>query len=364
MKRLIGFVLAIFIGFAVVYLLVWPTAVDPVAWDAPADRGYQGPFRQNQALQALKYLPIGDNEGPEDVAVDRSGRLYLAVYDGRIVRLQADGSNPENWMETGGRPLGVAFDGQDNLLVADAFKGLLRVTPDRQVSVLADSADGVPIRYANNVDVAADGRIYFSDSSMKFGAQASGGTYPASLLDIMEHGGHGRLLRHDPVSGTTEVLLTDLQFANGVAMGHDQRYALVVETGHYRVQRLWLQGPRAGDTEVLVENLPGFPDNLTRGLDGRYWVGLISPRNALLDGLSDRPLLRRVVQRLPAFLRPAAEAYGHVVAFDTNGSVLHSLQDPEGTYALTTGATETAEALYVTSLIMPVLARLPREAFE
>jgi hypothetical protein len=123
--------------------------------------------------------------------------------------------------------------------------------------------------------------------------------------------------------------------------------------------RHWLQGPRAGEWEPLIDELPGFPDNVNDGLDGRFWVALVSPRNALLDRVSGWPFLRKVVQRLPAFLRPAAVSWGHVFAVDASGEVVQNLQDPSGAHPLITGAAETEAYLYLGSLVAPTLARLP-----
>jgi sugar lactone lactonase YvrE len=360
MARRIAAALGLILSIVAVYLLVWPVPVKPVAWQAPAAPDYVGPFAQNERLKGLETLPIGDNHGPETVALDTQGRIYAATHEGRIVRLRADGSNPENWVTTGGRPLGIRFDRAGNLLVADAFRGLLRIAPDGAITVLATEADGKPILYANSVDVAEDGRIYFSDASTKFGARQWGGTYAASLLDILEHGGHGRLLVYDSEARNATSLVTGLNFANGVAIAHDQSYVLVTETGAYRVLRHWIAGPRRGRTEPLIENLPGFPDNLSTGLDGRFWLGLISPRNKLVDQLSSAPFVRAMIQRLPTFVRPQAVAYGHVLAIDSTGRVLASLQDPGGAYRLTTGATEARDYIYVSSLVMPTLGRLPK----
>ena len=360
MARKFRAAVGVILALVAVYFLFWPVPVSPVAWQAPPDPGYVGPFTRNERLKGLETLPIGDNHGPETVALDADGRIYASTHEGRIVRLQADGSRPENWVTTGGRPLGIRFDPAGNLIVADAFRGLLRIAPDRTVTVLATEADGKPILYANGVDVAADGTIYFSDASTKFGASQWGGTYPASLLDILEHGAHGRLLVYDPRTRMATSLVTGLSFANGVALAHDQSYVLVNETGTYRVLRHWIAGSRRGTTEPLIENLPGFPDNLSAGLDGRFWLALISPRNTLVDQLSDAPFARRMIQRLPTFVRPKAVAYGHVVAIDGAGRVLASLQDPDGRYRLTTGATEARDYIYVGSLVMPALGQLPK----
>lgn len=342
------------------YLLFWPVPVTPVAWDAPESAGFTGAFARNERLQRLEQLPIGANHGPETIAVDAGGRLYTATGEGNIVRLRPDGSSPEHWASTGGRPLGLSFDAGGTLFVADAFRGLLAISPGGAVRVVATEADGVPIRYANSVDVGSDGKVYFSDASTKFGAREWAGTYSASLLDILEHGGHGRLLVYDPASRRATTLIRGLNFANGVALAHDESFVLVAETGSYRVLRHWLAGPSRGRTEPLLQNLPGFPDNLSTGRDGRFWVALISPRNDLLDSLSGAPFARKVIQRLPAFIRPDAVAYGHLVAFDAAGNVLASLQDPAGTYRLTTGATDTDDYLYVGSLEMGTVGRVAR----
>ena len=50
-------------------------------------------------------------------------------------------------------------------------------------------------------------------ASTKCGAKESGGTYEAGLLDLMEHGGHGRLIVYDPMTRVTKTLLDGLNFA-------------------------------------------------------------------------------------------------------------------------------------------------------
>jgi hypothetical protein len=168
------------------------------------------------------------------------------------------------------------------------------------------------------------------------------------------------LLAYDPATGRTTTLLTGLNFANGVAMSHDQQSVLVNDMAEYRVVRVWVAGPRKGQSEPLIEALPGFPDNISTGLDGRYWVAFASPRNPLVDALAGKPFVRKMIQRLPAFLRPKPVRYGHVIAIDDAGRVVADLQDPSGAYPITTSATETPTHLYIGSLVAPVLGRLDR----
>jgi sugar lactone lactonase YvrE len=344
----------------VVYLLAWPVPIEPVSWFAPPNRGYEGVFYPNRDLAGLARLSLAGDHGPEDATLGPDGNVYVTTAEGNIVRLTPDGA-PERWVSTGGRPLGLKFDAAGNLVVADAYRGLLSISPARKIKVLTDTADGIPIRYANNLDIAADGRVFFSDASTRFGARAFGGTYEASLLDLMEHGGHGRLLVYEPATGTTRTLLDGLQFANGVALADDDDFVLVAETGAYQITLYWLADSRAGQSEVLIDQLPGFPDNLTRGLDGTFWLGFASPRNKLLDEMAPQPLKRMLVQRLPTFLRPKAEHYGHVIAVDRAGHVVDDLQDPGGEYPITTGVLETADCLFITSLVAPYLGVKSRE---
>lgn len=357
-KKVTG-ILVLVIGIILIYLMVWPVPIDPVAWNAPPNPGYTGPFSKNTVLADIETLSIGDNHGPEDLALDEKGFIYAATHEGWIVRLQPDGSSPENWVETGGRPLGSEFDNAGNLIVADAMRGLLSISPEKEVAVLTDIADGLPIVYADDLDIAADGKIYFSDASTKFSAAM--GTKESSVLDIIEHGGHGRLLMYDPETKQTSVLMKGLNFANGVAVSHDQQYILVCETGSYRVIKYWIAGPQKGQTEPFIENLPGFPDNITTGRNGRFWVALFAPRNALLDKWSDKPFFRKVIQRLPNFIKPKPEAYGHIIALDTAGKVVKNFQDPDTEYPKNTSVMETDQYLYIGSLVAPFAARLSKD---
>lgn len=362
MRRRVWLVVVGGVALLVAYLLAWPVPIDPVAWDAPPDPGYSGDFERNSRLAAAELWSIEPDEGPEDVVVAPDGTVYASVHAGWIVRRAPGADGFTRWVETGGRPLGLVLDGEGRLLIADAYRGVLRADPAAdppQLTVLADQIDGQPIVYANQIDVADDGTIYFSEASMKFGAEANGGSYEASVLDINEHQGNGRLCAIEPTTGSARELVGGLQFANGVAVSHDQRSVLVAETGSYRVVRWWRAGPKAGQLEPVIGPLPGFPDNLTRGLGGRYWLGLASPRRSIVDNASNTPFLRRIFERLPAFVKPQAVPYGHVLAFDDSGEIIADLQAPEGPLVFTTGAFETATHLHIASLRGPALGRLP-----
>ncbi len=340
----------------VAYLALWPVPIAPVNWKAPAAPGYVGPHAVNQKLAGLKMIDLGGEEGPEHIVLARDGTLYTTVLSGNILRMNPDGSGREVFANTGGRVLGFDFDAAGNLIAADAVKGLLSISPDRKITVLTDRVGGDPIRYADAVVVARNGKIYLSDASTRFAPAQWGGTFEASVLDIIEQSATGRILEYDPATRATRVVARGLSFANGVALSADEKDLFVNETGKYRVWKIATDardldvaqgGPQA---RVLLDNLPGYPDNLMRGLDGRIWLGFAKPRNPTIDNMAEKPFLRAVTLRLPRALWPVPKAYGHVIAFTEDGKVVADLQDPSGAYPETTAITETADRLYVQSL--------------
>ena len=357
MKKLTGAV--IFIVIIIIYLLTWPVPIAPVAWQPPPDPGYTGPFEVNTRLANIEKLSIEGAHGPEDIALDADGRIYAATHEGFIVRLENSNAEPEKWVNTGGRPLGIDFDGNGNLIVADGYIGLLSIAPDGKITTLVTSVDGIPLGFTDDVDVAADGKIYFSEASSKFNAKTYG-PLAASMLDLMEHGGHGKLIVYDPKTDKASTLISGLSFANGVAVSPDQSYVLVNETGNYRVLRYWITGPKEGTWEPLIESLPAFPDNISAGYDGRFWIALVAPRNPLLDSLADKPFIRKIIQRLPEAIKPKAAHYGHIIAINGNGEVVANLQDPNAACPVNTGVTETSQYLYIGSLVTDFIARLPK----
>lgn len=280
--------------------------------------------------------------------LDREGRLIAGLSDGAVVRVDPGSGAVTTLANTGGRPLGLHAEADGGVLVCDFERGLLRIASDGGIDVVVDQVDGVPLPFASNVVRDTDGTIYFSSSSSR---------YPLDeyMTDLVEHSGTGRLFRRTP-DGKVETLVNGLQFANGVVLAPDRSCVVVAETGAYRLSRYWLTGPNAGARDFLIENLPGFPDNLGLGSDGLIWITLPTPRNPLLDRLLPLPgLVRQLIWALPAAVRPAPPRTVWVMAVDFHGNVVHDLQCEGTDFAMVTGVAERNGTLYLGSLTEPAI---------
>ena len=356
-RKVVGWLLGL-LGVLVLYLFLWPVPIDPGVWESPPQPPFEGEFAANTVLQQMELFATPDSHGPEDVAVDAEGRVYVGVVEGKILRYDADGSNPQVFAETGGRPLGLDFDVDGNLIVADAAKGLLSADAEGKVTVLCTESNGVPLGFTDDVDVDSKNVARFSDASVKW-------DHHHVMNEALESRPNGRLVKYDIGTGECVDVLDELYFANGIAVSPDETYVLVNETMRYRTKRVFVRGPRAGVVETFIENLPGFPDGISTGSNGIFWLAVYAPRNELLDSAAPSPWLRRLIYRVPEDLKPKPRRHPFVLGLDASGKVVHNLQDSEGKdFSKSTSAEEVDGSLYVGSLTEPKWGRFDLSALQ
>jgi sugar lactone lactonase YvrE len=276
-------------------------------------------FTQTVFNVILEQIAAGNVNKPEAIAFDGDGLMYTANEDGRIIVLNRDGSNPQDYAQTGGRPLGLKFDLSGNLIVADAFQGLLSIDTTGQITVLSTSFGGIPFMLTDDLDIASDGTIYFSDA-----------TYLNNLNNISNDWGqpNGRLLSYNISTGVTSLLLDNLYFANGVSISNDESFLLVNETAASRVRRYWLTGPNAGQSGVFayINQNSWLPDNITCNDQSVFWVATI---------------------------------YGPVLGLDENGQIIYQLNFNSNLLNENTSAIQYNDTLYLGSLQDSHIGKIP-----
>lgn len=296
--------------------------------------GGDDPFAFNDKLGSVELIGLGDVEGPEDVVLDRQDNLYTGTRHGTIVRFFApDYKRSEVFARIGGHPLGLAFDKEGNLTTCVGGMGVYRVSPDGVISKVTDETnrsllsiiDDSRLRLPDDLDIAPDGRIFFSEATIRY-------EMSEWAVDALEGRGNGRLLCYDPTTDTTRTVLRGLIFPNGITICRDGQSLLFAETWACRISRYWFDGPHKGKTEIFIDNLPGYPDNINRGSNGTYWIALLGMRTKTFDLAMRKPgFRRRMARRLASdeWLFPNINR-GCVVRASDGGDILDVLWDRVG----------------------------------
>lgn len=305
--------------------LLYPSPIDSVVSHYSTPLPLTENLTRNEHLQAamISYLPTGLSGG-EDVAQGPNGCIYTGTQQGQVIKNCRPDLAQKGWqtiINTQGRPLGLHFDKQDNLIIVDAEKGLLRLSPENKLEVLVDSYQGTKLTLVDDLDIAQDGSIYFSNASQKFGLSEF-------TRDALSGRYTGQLFKFDPSNNQLSLLLDNLAFANGVALSADESFVLVNESWKYQITRYWLQGEKAGQSDIFLDKIPGTPDGISRAVDGSFWLAVHGPRSQLLTVIAEYPWLKNQAAKVPTWLTPHPDKYGFVIQLDQQGGIVQSLQDP------------------------------------
>lgn len=322
--------------------------------------------------------------GPETIVLDDDSNIYALTKEAKVIVFENMTSSIEDdnliyadakvLTSYVGRPLGGKFvTGTKTMYIADALLGLCRVDLSKKspklelvVSEIQTAAGEIsPILYANDVDVGKSGMVYFSDASNippERDSDLSFDTMYSYKLDFMRGKKTGRLLRYNPYTDETAVLVNDIWFANGVAVDADEKFVLVCETSMFRVLKYHLSGPKEGQLEISVDVLPGHVDGVDCNPDGICYVAIPSPvigLSKLLYKLSKsvEAAIKTFVMMFPKWLSPKPMRYGGFLELNTasNGNdkdvIQRIIQDPYGEQiGSITGVTEHKGKLYLGSL--------------
>ncbi|KAH0970995.1 hypothetical protein GBA52_023151 [Prunus armeniaca] len=156
--------------------------------------------RNAHMLKGSEFVGAGALAAPEDVAYDsKSGLIYTGCADGWVKRVtlneSAADSVVENWVFTGGRPLGLAHGHENEVFVADAEKVLVIVKRyaagkphlEKNAGVFAVNLNGEPTAHYS------DPELVLITSGIKIGNYLyCGSTVNPYIirLDVHQHPAH------------------------------------------------------------------------------------------------------------------------------------------------------------------------------
>ncbi|CAK9147870.1 unnamed protein product [Ilex paraguariensis] len=221
-------------------------------------------FPWEQVSSFIKPQLPSNATAPESFAFDfHGGGPYTGISDGRIVKYEGsydgfvdfaftastrskalcDGITNLTLSPICGLPLGLSFNYVTrNLYAVDPFIGLTVVGPHGGLATtLATSADGVPFSFLVGVDTdPLTGIVYFTDASAIYG--------PSNVTESIRR-------------------------AVGTAASGDGTFALVSEFIGKRIQKYWLEGPKANIAETFM-TFDGNPNKIKRNPLGDFWVAV------------------------------------------------------------------------------------------
>lgn len=331
------------LALLLVYLLFYPTGLSLRSWVPPPAPLLEGDYQKNDLLSNLDILYSGMCDKCEDIAIDSSGNIYGGDIHGNIMFFEKNTTAGKVLANTGGRPLGLHFDHSGDLIIADADKGILKYSKNGTLSTVVDRYEDYVFKFADDLEIDSTGIIYFTDASSRFG-------FAYNQKNILENQPTGSFYSYNPSTNELSLLMDSLNFANGVAIDHNEEFVFVNETMNYQLRRYWINGIKKGQWEVMFNNLPGFPDGISRGENGIFWLTFASPRVKILDDLLPHPFLRNILYRIPESLQPSPIHYGIILGIDREGRVVYNFQDPSGKFGEITSVQQFGDKLYLGSL--------------
>lgn len=333
-------------------------AIHPLAWQPSKISPFEGTTTLNEKLTKVSKISLNGWLGPEDIMFDSLGNLYCGVHnkdfsDGRILKIDTTGKI-EEFYNSGSWVAGLHFDKENNLIALSHKQGLISISPNKEVTILAEKDEkGNRFYIPNGLDIASDGKIYFTNTSeissynIKYGRKL--------ILEMIPRGG---LYCYDTKTKTLKTLISGTYFGNGVVVSKDENYLLMVETTQYRILKYWLKGTKIGTVEVFMDNLQGFPNGISIREDGTYWLGFSTKRNEDLDAIHPKVGMKKIVYSLPNFLQPKAEKFGMVINISPAGNIINILSDTKGTVMFEAGAVKEYKGyLYLGGDLIPYIGK-------
>ena len=211
-------------------------------------------------------------EGPVYFA-DGGYLVWSDIPNNRIMRWLEEDGHVSVFRSASHHANGNTRDRQGRLVTCEHdTRRVTRTEHDGRVTVLIDQFNGRPLNGPNDVVVATDGAVWFTDPGYGIDGPYEGHAAPAELPC--------HVYRLDPASGRATVVASDFTRPNGIAFSPDERHVYIVDTGithggpsHIRV--FDVEGERLVHSRVFAENFaPGMSDGLRTDTQGNVWCSM------------------------------------------------------------------------------------------
>lgn len=334
--------------------------------------------RKVKIFNSVEKIGLGVLNGPESMVWDNAGNLYTSVADGTIRRVdkltgqisvyaysvtnlsaedRANCGTSVLYESVCGRPLGLQFDSQENLWVADAYKGILKISRQdpSNVQVIVDSYNGVNFKMPNSLYLTNDEQtLYFTDTSLVYQRLQFVSIVVANAPD-------GRLFKLNLSTNALTVEIDDLRFANGIAAGKNEEFLAVNECSARKIRKYFMKGRKAGTNEVMTEDIGGYNDNIKSDGDGNFYVGLFSFTSDELSAILDYPKLQALTLQFvpPLNTLGLIESAGLIKKINSRGKVIEVIQSANASVWSRTAEADVHDGyLYLGSVLNNYIAKI------
>lgn len=210
------------------------------------------------------------------------GRFFLwsDLPNDRILRWDETSGAVSTFRQPSNFANGNTRDRQGRLITCEhGARRVTRTEYDGSITVLCESYQGKKLNSPNDVVVASDGAIWFTDPPFGILSNYEGHIAPQELP-------HG-VYRLDPQTGSPNLVCDDLPGPNGLAFSPDER-TLYVVASRAEPRKIFaydvVDGVKLAGGRMLIDTgVGGTPDGLRVDIDGNLWCGWgMSPE---LDGV-------------------------------------------------------------------------------
>jgi gluconolactonase len=250
--------------------------------------GSRYPDTHIEALDAKRFKGSPGSGGVERVATGfrwaegpayfRAGRylIFSDIPNNRQMRLLEDDNHLSVFRSPSYNSNGNTVDRQGRLITCQhAGRRVVRTELDGRITIVADRYNGKKLNSPNDVVVASDGSIWFTDPSYGIGGNYEG-------LKAEPEQATNNVYRVDAHTSEVKLVVDDFTQPNGLAFSPDEKKLYVVDSGithggpsHIRVFEVDVGSGRLANGKVFAEDFaPGMTDGMRLDIEGNVWTSM------------------------------------------------------------------------------------------